>query len=64
MTADELLSPGEVARIFGVNSKTVSRWVKRGQLPAIRTPGGHHRFRRSDVDVFLGAPAPTAPEEG
>lgn len=56
MTTDELLAPGEVARIFGVNARTVARWVKRGQIPSIRTPGGHHRFRRSDVEAALAKP--------
>ncbi|MFM8236521.1 MAG: BldC family transcriptional regulator, partial [Actinomycetota bacterium] len=51
-TADDehLLAPGEVAAIFGVNPKTVTRWERVGKLEAIRTLGGHRRFRSGDVD--------------
>jgi excisionase family DNA binding protein len=46
----ELLTPSEVARMMRVNPKTVTRWAKAGKLPAIKTIGGHRRFRRSDVE--------------
>ena len=46
---DALLTPAEVARLFRVNPKTVSRWASSGKLPAIRTLGGHHRFRTSEI---------------
>jgi excisionase family DNA binding protein len=44
-----LLSRGTVARLFGVSASTVTRWAQRGLLPAVRTPGGHYRFRADDV---------------
>jgi excisionase family DNA binding protein len=44
-----LLTPGQVARRFGVSPKTVSRWADRGALQAVRTKGGHRRFRAVDV---------------
>jgi excisionase family DNA binding protein len=50
---DELLTPGEVARLFRVDPKTVSRWAHSGKLEAIRTPGGHHRFRRSQISKLM-----------
>jgi excisionase family DNA binding protein len=50
---DELITPQEVARSFGVAVKTVTRWAQRGILPSVVTPGGHHRFWRSDVDELL-----------
>ncbi len=53
MTEEKLLTPSEVAAIFGVNSKTVTRWAHDGKLPCIRTVGGHRRFRRSDVERFI-----------
>ena len=34
---DELLTPAEVAEMFGVNSKTVARWADSGRLGFIRT---------------------------
>ena len=46
---DTLLTPGEVASIFGVNPKTVTRWERAGKLRAIRTLGGHRRFLASEV---------------
>jgi len=49
----ELLTPGEVAALFRVDPKTVTRWAKAGRISAIRTPGGHCRFRQADVDALL-----------
>lgn len=46
---DPLMTPGEVARLFRVDPKTVTRWAASGRIPSIRTPGGHARFRKSDV---------------
>ncbi|MFD6097845.1 helix-turn-helix domain-containing protein [Nocardiopsis flavescens] len=45
----ELVTPVEVAALFGVDAKTVTRWVLRGRLPGVRTPSGHHRFRKEEV---------------
>ena len=51
----DLLTPAEVAEIFRVNSKTVSRWAQSGKLSVVRTLGGHRRFRRSEVEAQLRA---------
>ena len=51
--ADELLTPGEVARLFGVDPKTVSRWADNGKLGALRTLGGHRRYRAQEVHQLL-----------
>ena len=48
--AEILLTPREVAELFGVDPKTVTRWAKAGKLTSIRTLGGHRRFRKSEVD--------------
>jgi excisionase family DNA binding protein len=50
---DELLTPGQAARLFGVDPKTVGRWADAGRLAATRTLGGHRRYRRGDLDVLL-----------
>ena len=46
---DALLTPGEVATLFRVNPKTVTRWARAGKITAIRTLGGHRRFRSSEI---------------
>jgi excisionase family DNA binding protein len=48
-----LLTPAEVARLFRVDPKTVTRWAKAGKLTAIRTLGGHRRYRKSEVQSLL-----------
>lgn len=51
--AEKLLTPGEVAELFKVNPKTVTRWARAGKISAIRTIGGHRRFRADEVRAFL-----------
>lgn len=52
-TGDRLLTPGEVAALFRVDPKTVTRWAAAGRIGSIRTPGGHRRFRESEVKALL-----------
>ena len=52
-TAERLLTPGEVAALFRVDPKTVTRWASAGRIGSIRTPGGHRRFRESEVREML-----------
>ena len=47
------LMPNEVAALFKVNSKTVTRWAKDGKLPFIRTLGGHRRFPEDEIRALL-----------
>ena len=53
----ELMTPGEVAAVFSVDPKTVTRWAQQGLIRSIRTPGGHHRFFRTDVDAIVNGEA-------
>lgn len=46
---DRLLTPAEVASLFRVDPKTVTRWAIQGRISGIRTPGGRWRFRESDL---------------
>lgn len=50
---DRLMTPGEVSALFRVDPKTVTRWAVAGRIGSIRTPGGHRRFRESDVRALL-----------
>jgi excisionase family DNA binding protein len=50
---DALLTPSEVAEMFRVNPKTVTRWARAGKISAIRTLGGHRRFRAIEIAKFL-----------
>lgn len=57
--AEPLLTPAEVAAMFRVDPKTVTRWAKAGKLSSIRTLGGHRRYRESEVRALLaGHPTP------
>jgi excisionase family DNA binding protein len=51
--AEPLLTPAEVAALFRVDPKTVTRWAKAGKLSSIRTLGGHRRYRESEVRALL-----------
>lgn len=52
---DSLLTPAEVAKMFAVDAKTVARWANQGRLTAIRTLGGHRRFKETEVRALLKA---------
>lgn len=50
---ERLFTPAEVALMFRVDPKTVTRWASAGRIGSIRTPGGHRRFRESEVTALL-----------
>ncbi len=54
-SAEVLLTPSEVATLFRVDPKTVTRWAKAGKLTPIRTLGGHRRYRASEVNALLNS---------
>ena len=59
---EELLTPAECAAIWKVDPKTITRWSKAGKLTAIRTLGGHRRYRKSEVTALL-EPVPEPPRD-
>jgi excisionase family DNA binding protein len=59
---ERLLTPGEVAALFRVDPKTVTRWAASGRITSIRTPGGHRRFRESEVRALLRGDNEPAPQ--
>ena len=48
------LTLGQAAKYLGVAQSTIRKWSDSGRLAAFYTPGGHRRFRRGDLDQFLG----------
>ncbi len=61
---ERLLTPAEVAALFRVDPKTVTRWAVAGRLASIRTLGGHRRYRESEVQALIeegATPATTGP---
>jgi excisionase family DNA binding protein len=59
------LTLGQAAKYLGMAQSTIRKWSDSGRLPAFYTPGGHRRYRRSDLDQFLergGASLPRRPE--
>jgi excisionase family DNA binding protein len=52
-----LLTAREVAERLGFSTETILRWARRGELPAIRLPGGAIRFRESDLEWWLASRA-------
>lgn len=55
--SSEYIAIGEAAKFCGVTVGTVRNWEKQGLIKAVRTPSGHRRFRRSDVDALLSGQA-------
>ena len=49
----EWLTLGQAAKYLGVAQSTIRKWTDAGRLPAFKTPGGHRRYRRGDLDAFL-----------
>lgn len=54
---DRLLKPAEVAALYRVDPKTVTRWANSGRIASVRTPGGHRRFRESEIRALLDGDA-------
>lgn len=50
---DTLMSAADAADLLEVPRSTVSRWARAGKIPAIRTIGGHWRFRRADIEQHI-----------
>ena len=50
---ESLLTPAEVASLFKVDPKTVTRWANKGLLTTVRTLGGHRRYKESEVRQIL-----------
>ncbi|MBA2357391.1 MAG: response regulator [Actinobacteria bacterium] len=54
----EWFTLGQAAGYLGVAQSTIRKWTDAGRVPAFKTPGGHRRYRRSDLDGFLAQSGP------
>lgn len=52
---DHLFTPAEVAVIFRIHRRSLVRWERDGHITALRTPGGHRRYRYADVRALYEA---------
>jgi excisionase family DNA binding protein len=59
---ERLFTTGEVAALFRVEPKTVTRWARLEKLHAIRTLGGHRRFRETEVRALLAEAGRVLPD--
>jgi excisionase family DNA binding protein len=59
---ESLLRPREVAALFGVRPTTIARWAREGKLTPLLTPGGHRRYRHTDLREILGRDGRTEEE--
>lgn len=49
----QIMTPDEVAQMWQVHVKTVTRWAQDGKLVSIRTPGDHRRYSREQVEALM-----------
>jgi excisionase family DNA binding protein len=54
---DKIFSISEAAEYLGVSALTLRNWESKAKVRAFRTPGGHRRFRKSDLEVIFGPDA-------
>lgn len=47
------LTLGEASELLGVHPTTLRTWANAGKIPSFRTPGGHRRFAREDLEAFM-----------
>jgi molybdopterin-binding protein len=55
----ELIKPQEAARLISVSYPTLKQWIYQGKVKTIKTPGGHHRVPRSEIDRLTGSTKPS-----
>jgi excisionase family DNA binding protein len=58
------LTLGQAAKFLGVAQSTIRKWSDLGRVPAFYTPGGHRRYRRSDLEAFIARSGPGQQETG
>jgi len=52
--SERLIGISEAAKLLGINTRTLRRWDFEGKLKAVRSPGGHRRYRLSEIEALQG----------
>jgi len=52
-SGSELVSAGEAVRLLPISRSTLLRAERAGYIIPLRTPGGHRRYRRADVEALI-----------
>src|SRR3954447_18754765 len=60
----EWMTLGQAAKYLGVAQSTIRKWSDLGRVPAFYTPGGHRRYRRSDLEAFIDRSGPGGTDSG
>ncbi|HLA05167.1 MAG TPA: helix-turn-helix domain-containing protein, partial [Syntrophales bacterium] len=58
----EILTPSQASKYCKVPTKTIINWIEAGELPALKTAGGHRRIKKDDLDKFLKGKGLSLPE--
>jgi molybdopterin-binding protein len=57
----ELFKLREAAAEIGVSYPTLKQWIYKGKVHSVKTPGGHHRIPRTEIERLSGAPRARSP---
>jgi molybdopterin-binding protein len=51
----EMIKPQDAAKLIGISYPTLKQWIYSDKVRSVKTPGGHHRIPRSEVDRLTGS---------
>jgi len=60
----EYLKPGEAAELLKVSVHTLKQWIYQEKIRSIKTPGGHHRIPRAEIERLVGGQGIVGPTSG
>jgi excisionase family DNA binding protein len=61
--SEEWLSLSGASDLLGVHQSTVRNWANKGIIPVHKTKGGHRRFRKSEIELWLQSQRLSSPED-
>ena len=53
-SSTSIITSSETGKLLNVSKQTLQRWDNNGKLIAVRTEGGHRRYKLSDIEKILG----------